>query len=74
MCLAKRNLNPKARRFLALGNLCLLTFFALTLLGKNSNQSHIDLYDGLRGFLIGLSITFNFAAFRFANRCPAKNV
>ena len=74
MCLARRNLNPKARWFLALGNLFLLTFFTLTLLGKNLSHSHVDLYDGLRGLLIGLSLSFNFGAFRFANRCPENHV
>jgi hypothetical protein len=74
MCLERRNLSPKARRFLALGNLCLLSFFTLSFLGKDFSHAHFDLYDGLRGFLIGLSITFNFAAFRFANRCPPKDV
>lgn len=74
MCLAKRNLTPKARWFLALGNLCLFSGLMLTLLGKDFSHAHVDWYDGIRGFLIGLALTFNFAAFRFANRSPSKNV
>ena len=69
MCLARRNLSPKARRFLALGNITLVVGLLLTLFANHHPQQHVDLYDALRGFLIGLSITFNIAAFRMRANC-----
>ena len=72
MLFKRRQLTPKGRRFLAAGNLCLFTGCLMTILGKNFALHHADLYDALRGFLIGLSITFNLAAFRFAHRCPTN--
>jgi hypothetical protein len=70
MFFKRRQLTPKARRLLAAGNVCLFTGCMLTLLGKDFAHYHAALYDALRGFLIGLALTFNFAAFRFAQRCP----
>ena len=69
MSFTRRQLTPKARRFLAIGNLCLFTSAAMTILGKDFALHHVDIYDGLRGFLIGLAITFIFYAFRLARRC-----
>ena len=74
MCLAKRNLTPNTRRFFVLANLCLASGLVLTVLGKNFSQAHVDLFDGLSGLFIGLSLAFNFAALRFADRCSPKNV
>ena len=70
MCLARRNLSPKARRFLTFGNLCLVASLTLSIFDKDLGLHHQDLYDGLRGFFLGLAITFIFFAFRLARRCP----
>ena len=64
MCLARRNLSPKARRFLVIGNLCLVAGMLMSLFDKDLGRQHASLYDALRGFLIGLSIAFNFGALR----------
>jgi hypothetical protein len=69
MCLARRNLTPKSRRFLAIGNLCLFFGLTLSLFGKDLGHHHADLYDAARGFLIGLSIAFNLGAFRMGANC-----
>ena len=45
MCLVRRNLDPKARRFLAFGNLCLAVGLTLPYLGKGfglGSQSQLD--------------------------------
>ena len=70
MFFRKRYLTPKARRFLAIGNLCLFTGFMMTILGKDFGLHHVAIYDGLRGLLLGLAIAFNFGAFRFSRNCP----
>jgi hypothetical protein len=72
MYFRKRQLTLKARRFFAVGNVCLFTGVMMTILGKDFALHHVAIYDGLRGFLIGLAITFNFFAFRLAQRCPAS--
>jgi hypothetical protein len=69
MCLERRNLTPKARRFLAIGNLCLVAGLTLSIFDKDLGLHHQDLYDALRGFFLGLAITFIFFAFRLARRC-----
>jgi flagellar biosynthesis protein FliR len=74
MSFTRRHLSPKARLFLAIGNICLFTSVMMTILGKDFGHHHALLYDGLRGLLLGLAISFNFGAFRFAGRCPEKQV
>jgi hypothetical protein len=66
MCLAKRNLPPKARRFLVIGNLCLSAGLLLSIFGKDLGLHHAIACDALRGFLLGLAIVFNFNAMRIA--------
>jgi hypothetical protein len=73
MCLARRNLTPKARRFLAIGNLCLFAGLMLSLFDKDFGQHHVAIYDGVRGLLIGLSIAFNICAMRIARNCPENH-
>ncbi len=70
MFFRKKQLTPKARRFLAIGNLCLVTGLMVTLFGNDLVLHHSNLLDGLRGFLLGLAITFNFYAFRLAKNRP----
>ena len=73
MCLAKRNLSPKARRFLAIGNLCLVGGLVMSIFDKDLGLHHAAIYDALRGFLFGLAITFNLCAMRIARNCPENN-
>jgi hypothetical protein len=70
MFFKKRQLTPKARRFLAIGNLCLVAGLMLTLFGNGLGLPQSNLLDGLRGFLLGLAITFNFYALRLARSRP----
>ncbi len=74
MCLVRRNLDPKARRFLAFGNLCLAVGLTLPYLGKGFGLRHPELFDGLRGLLLGLSIAFIFTAFRRSRRCGDRQI
>jgi len=69
MCLARRNLSPKSRRFLAIGNLCLFFGLTLSLFDKDLGLHHPAIYNGVRGFLIGISIAFNIGAMRSARNC-----
>lgn len=70
MCFARRNLTPKARRFLAIGSVCLTVGLVLSLFDKDFGSHHAAFYDGLRGFLLGLAIVFNFNALRLAGNLP----
>jgi hypothetical protein len=72
MCLARSNLSLKARRFLAIGSLCLVAGLLMSLFDKDLGRQHASLYDALRGFLIGLSVAFNFVALRI--RASSKSV
>ena len=72
MCLARSNLTPKARRYLAAGNLCLFTGIVMPHLVKGLGIQHLALIDGLRGFLLGLSICFIFWAFRLGRNCAGN--
>ncbi|HEV2487005.1 MAG TPA: hypothetical protein VGT08_15865 [Terracidiphilus sp.] len=69
MCLAARNLTPKSRRFLAIGNLCLAVGLLMSVFDKDVVLHHAAIYDGLRGLLIGLSLAFNFGALRMGANC-----
>jgi hypothetical protein len=60
MCLARNRLNSKARRFLAIGNLCLCASFAITILPGVLAHQHEPAFEAARGFLLGIAITFNF--------------
>jgi flagellar biosynthesis protein FliR len=62
MCLSARNLPRKSRIFLALGNLCIFTGLIMPRLGNNSNQHQTNWIHFATGFLLGLAITFLFAA------------
>jgi hypothetical protein len=72
MCLARRNLTPKARRILAIGNLCLAGGLSMSLFDKQLGPHHANLYDGLRGFSINLAIALIFRAFRLSRNCSAN--
>lgn len=72
MCLARRDLTPKARRILAIGNLCLAGGLSMSLFDKQLGPHHANLYDGLRGFFIGLAIALIFCAFRLTGKCSVN--
>ncbi|HZL52479.1 MAG TPA: hypothetical protein VFC37_16190 [Terracidiphilus sp.] len=72
MCLARRDLTPKARRILAIGNLCLAGGLTLSLFDKDIDVHYANLYDGLRGFFIGLAIALIFCASRLSGKCSAS--
>lgn len=74
MCLARRNLTPKARGFLVSGCLCLAVGSSLSVFGRDLGVGHQDVYDALRGFLLGLAIAFNFCALRLARNGPKSQV
>ena len=69
MCLARRNLTPKSRLFLAIGNLCLFSGIVLSRFDTDLVQQHAAAYHCARGFLIGISIAFNIGAMRSARNC-----
>ncbi len=73
MCLSRRNLSPKARRFLAIGNLCLFAGIMMSILAKDFGLHHEALYDSLRGLLLGLAIGFNYGALRLSRNCPQNH-
>ncbi len=68
MCLARNRLSPQARRFLAIGNLCLCASLAMTILPGAFAHQHEPAFEAARGFLLGIAVTFNFYAFRLAKR------
>lgn len=72
MCLVRRNLSPKARRFLVIGCLCLAAGNSLSIFAKDFGLHHAAISDALRGFLLGLAIAFNFCALRLARNSPAN--
>ena len=74
MIFARRPLTPKARRFLAAGNLCLVFGLTLPYFGNALGDHHPALFDFLRGLSLGLAITFIFCAFRLGRRCTEDRV
>ena len=72
MCLARRNLSPKAKRFFAIGNFCLASGLSLSLFDKNIGVHYANLFDGLRGFFIGLAIALFFCGFRLSANSSAN--
>lgn len=68
MCIANRHLTRKARIFLAIGNICLFTSIVLAQVGHGVGAAHPNLFSGVRGFLLGLSIVFNFQVARLSRR------
>ncbi len=68
MCLANRKLSRKSRIFLAVGNLCMFTGLIMSRIGNNSNQHQTNWTHFATGFLLGLAITFLFAAMYKARR------
>ncbi|MDR3724677.1 MAG: hypothetical protein P4K83_09355 [Terracidiphilus sp.] len=76
MCLFRRGsirkCDPKTRRYMAVGNLCLAAGCSLTIFAKGFGEAHPALYGGLRGLFLGLAIVFLFCAGRMARHCDAQ--
>jgi hypothetical protein len=74
MCVPYRQLDPKTRRLVAIGNLCLVIGLLLWNFVHPSSQIEKNWLDGVTGLLMGLSIGINLFAFRFAQSCREKTV
>jgi hypothetical protein len=72
MCIPIRQLDPKARRLLAIGNISLVIALLLRLFVHSSGQIERNWLHAVCGFLIGLSITINLMQLVFARRCRAS--
>jgi hypothetical protein len=62
-------MSRKARIFLGIGNFCLFAGLSLNLFNQELAPYHSNWFDFLRGFLLGLAITFMFFAARLSRRC-----
>ena len=73
MCLLRRRqLDPKSRRIIAAGNLCLISGLMLTLIFKDGfGHSHAAIFDGLRILLMALAVTFFFWTSRRTGGCAS---
>lgn len=74
MSIARRNLDPKAKRLIAIANLSLAIGLLLILFVHPSGNTGRNWLHAVSGFLLGLSIAINLFAFRFASRCREKQV
>lgn len=68
MCVPYREHDPRTRRLLAIGNMCLVAGLLLWNFARPANQIHRNWLDALCGLLMGFSITINLYAARFAHR------
>jgi branched-subunit amino acid transport protein len=68
MCLANRKLSRRSRIFLAFGNLCMFAGLVLPRIVNNPNQHQANWTHFITGFLLGLALTFLFAAMYQARR------
>lgn len=73
MCLTRRKLTPKARLFLVIGNLCLSAGLLLGIFARDLGPRHPNLFDALRGLLLGIAIALNFGALVLARRNPRNS-
>jgi hypothetical protein len=72
MGLIKRQLDPKVRRRVALGNVCLALGLVLFFFVHPANQTLLNITHGVSGLLLGISIGINLFAWRLARRCREK--
>lgn len=66
----KRELSPKGRRILALGNLCLCLGLVLSIFDKDIAHNYAALYEFSRGLLMGLGVTFLLCSLRMKSARP----
>ena len=62
MLFGRRRFSRKARIFLALGNLCMFAGLVLSRFNSSVGAQHVNMNHFLCGFLLGIAITFLFAA------------
>jgi hypothetical protein len=73
MCIPNHQLDTRTKRLMAIGNLCLVAALLLWNFVHPSSQIQKDWLHGIYGFLMGLSITINLCALRFARRRGAAS-
>jgi hypothetical protein len=73
MCLSNRQLDANTKHLMSIGNLCLVAGLLLWNFVHPSSQIQKDWLHGIYGFLMGLSITINLCALRFARRRGAAS-
>jgi hypothetical protein len=69
-----RQLDPKTRRLLAIGNMSLVVGLLLWLFVHPSGQIEKNWLHAVCGFLLGLSVTINLMGLVFARRCREKRI
>jgi hypothetical protein len=74
MCIPIRQLDPKTRRLLAIGNMSLVVGLLLWLFVHPSGQIEKNWLHAVCGFLLGLSVTINLMGLVFARRCREKRI
>ncbi|MDR3751919.1 MAG: hypothetical protein P4K94_10580 [Terracidiphilus sp.] len=73
MCIRSRHLDPKTRRSMVLGNLCLVIGLLLWDFHASIPIQRTWL-DAVCGLLLGISIGVNLSAVRCARRCREKQI
>jgi len=73
MCIPARRLDPKTRRSLVLGNLCLAAGLLLWSFHASIPIQQTWLH-GVCGLLLGISIGVNLSAVRCARRCRQEKI
>jgi hypothetical protein len=73
MGFSRRKLDPRTRRQVAFGNLCLAVGLGLFTFAHPSGQIEKNLVHALSGLLLGISIGVNLCALRLARRCRRGN-
>jgi hypothetical protein len=72
MCLLRRrnirDYDPKTRRIWVCANLCLVLGISMTLFAPGWRALHPNAFDALRGFLLGMTITFQIWSLRRMRR------
>ncbi len=71
--LRRRQLDPKTRRLMAAGNLCLASGLMLTFFAGGFGHRYPAIYDGLRFLLMGLAIGLLFRSARRSGGCATRS-
>jgi hypothetical protein len=69
----RRQLDPKTRRIMASGNLCLAFGLMLTLFENHFGHRHPALHDGLRFLLMGCAIGLLLWSARRSGGCASRS-
>ena len=74
MCLLRRQLDPKSRRIMAAGNLCLASSLLPPLLYEHGfGHRYRVLFDGLRFLLVGLAIGLLYWSAHRSGGCATRS-